>query len=306
LFLHLPRFKSLCWGSQHHFLDRRSGFAVEDEGICGPRSFNRRWPHPPVRRSHLNPFVGFGRDPSTDDSTARKRNTARTIFCNDGQLKITGVRRGSYWLPIRTKKCRPLADPRYRPSHRTKGAPDGENFCRLTRVCQLAAIFELIDNVIGQCKALALSQSLLEATHNLAGLIGPTIHEALDYKAAALVGTPDRGIRHSVFEKVGVNEPRNLAPTLARQTEMTRLARCDRYCSASECRLSGELRRSPACTRPVAFDPFETSEVLERRRRAERRQTRLRSPTACYWRQVLVGTGIVMGSQSAWRKTSGP
>ena len=62
-----------------------------------------RWPYPPVCGLHANPFIGFGRDPSADDATTRKRNSVRTVFFNDGQLKLTGVRRGRYWLPIHLK-----------------------------------------------------------------------------------------------------------------------------------------------------------------------------------------------------------
>jgi hypothetical protein len=39
-------------------------------------SFYWRSPHSPVRRPYLDPFVGFGRDPSADNAT--------TVFINDG------------------------------------------------------------------------------------------------------------------------------------------------------------------------------------------------------------------------------
>ena len=56
-------------------------------------SFYWRWPHSPVRRPYLDPFVGFGRDPSADNATTSKRNSMTAVFINDGYLKITGVRR---------------------------------------------------------------------------------------------------------------------------------------------------------------------------------------------------------------------
>ena len=46
--------------------------------------FYRRWPDPPMCRPYLNPFVGFGRDPSADDATTSKRNSMRAVFINDG------------------------------------------------------------------------------------------------------------------------------------------------------------------------------------------------------------------------------
>ena len=51
----------------------------------------RRWPHPPVCRPHLNPFAGFGSDPSTDNATTGKRNSLRAVSFNDGYFKITDV-----------------------------------------------------------------------------------------------------------------------------------------------------------------------------------------------------------------------
>ena len=45
----------------------------------------------------------------------------RTVFFNDGQLKITGVGRGRYRLPIHTKNYPQLADPRFDLDHPVKG-----------------------------------------------------------------------------------------------------------------------------------------------------------------------------------------
>jgi len=40
-FMRLPRFKSLCWGSQHHFLDRRTEAAKKEAPHRGP-SFGQK------------------------------------------------------------------------------------------------------------------------------------------------------------------------------------------------------------------------------------------------------------------------
>jgi len=44
----------------------------------------------------------------------------RTVFFNDGQLKITGVGRGRYRLPIHTKSYPQLAEPRFDLDHSVK------------------------------------------------------------------------------------------------------------------------------------------------------------------------------------------
>jgi hypothetical protein len=65
--------------------------------------FYRRWPHAPVCRPHLNPFVGFGGDPSTDNATTGKRNSLRPVFFNDGYFEIADVGRRRYGLPLHIK-----------------------------------------------------------------------------------------------------------------------------------------------------------------------------------------------------------
>jgi len=57
---------------------------VRGRGLYMSKFFYRRWPHPPVCRPYLDPFIGFGRDPSAADATTRKRNRARAVFFNDG------------------------------------------------------------------------------------------------------------------------------------------------------------------------------------------------------------------------------
>jgi len=47
----------------------------------------------------------------------------RTIFFNDGQLKITGVGRGRYRLPIHAKNYPLLADPRFDLDHSVNRGP---------------------------------------------------------------------------------------------------------------------------------------------------------------------------------------
>ena len=47
----------------------------------------------------------------------------RAVFINDGQLKITAVRRGRYWLPIHIRSiCRSLI-PRFDLDHSPKKTP---------------------------------------------------------------------------------------------------------------------------------------------------------------------------------------
>ena len=58
----------------------------------------------------LYPFISFGGDPSADNPATAKRDSTRTVFFNGGQLKITGVGRGRYRLPIHTKNYPQLAD----------------------------------------------------------------------------------------------------------------------------------------------------------------------------------------------------
>ena len=86
-------------------------------------SFYRRRPHPPVCRSHFYPFISFGGDPPADNPATGKRNSMRTVFFNDGQLKITGVGRGRYRLPIHTKNYPLLADPRFDLDHSVNRGP---------------------------------------------------------------------------------------------------------------------------------------------------------------------------------------
>jgi hypothetical protein len=62
---------------------KRDGKFEAEDCIC-LSFFYRRWPHPPVCRPYLNPFIGFGRDPSADHPLTRKPNGVRAVFFNDG------------------------------------------------------------------------------------------------------------------------------------------------------------------------------------------------------------------------------
>ena len=46
--------------------------------------FYRRWPHPPVCRPYLYPFIRFGRNPSSDNPATGNRDSMRAVFFNDG------------------------------------------------------------------------------------------------------------------------------------------------------------------------------------------------------------------------------
>jgi hypothetical protein len=73
-----------------------------------------------VCRPHLNPFVSFGSDPSTDNATTGKRNSLKAVFFNDGDFKITDVRRRRYRLPIHIKIIRRQPTPRFDLDHSPK------------------------------------------------------------------------------------------------------------------------------------------------------------------------------------------
>lgn len=56
-------------------------------------------PLPPMRRVHVDPFLGLRVDPSIKRATARKHQRVRTVALDDGELKITTVWRSGYGLP---------------------------------------------------------------------------------------------------------------------------------------------------------------------------------------------------------------
>ena len=101
---------------------KRDGKFEAEDCLC-LSSFYRRRPHPPVCRSHFYPFISFGGDPPADNPATGKRNSMRTVFFNDGQLKITGVGRGRYRLPIHAKNYPLLADPRFDLDHSVNRGP---------------------------------------------------------------------------------------------------------------------------------------------------------------------------------------
>jgi hypothetical protein len=81
-----------------------------------------------------------------------------------------------------------------------------------------------------------------------------TKHKALEAASAVPLTKPiDFGTLRSEIDM----RVERAASVLLRCTSPV-VAHRDRYCSASECRLSVELRKSPACTQSVAFDVLRT------------------------------------------------
>ena len=58
-------------------------------------------PFAPMRRPHVQPFLGFRFHPAVENAAARKHQRVRAIVIDDGQFEIAVERRGGNMLPHR-------------------------------------------------------------------------------------------------------------------------------------------------------------------------------------------------------------